>query len=298
MIVSLEDVGARLEGGSRLTDSDARALMASSDILAIGMLADEVRRKRHGDRTTFVRVADVALHDESDPSWPAAAGEVRVVGTPGPLDAACRRVKQLVIAAGRTPVSAFSLADLELQAVEEHLPLADLLRRFREAGLELIADAPLDRLQNPGASLEAVCEAGLVLARCTVAGARGAPPEGTVRLAVALQDATHCIRTFAPLPRIPLPGQPSTGYEDVKLVSLARLLADNIDSIQVDWALYGPKLAQVALTFGADDVDGVSAEDDETLGPRRRAGEEIRRNIRAAAQTPVERNGRFALMAT
>ena len=66
-------------------------------------------------------------------------------------------------------------------------------------------------------------------------------------------------------------------------------------SIQVDWSLYGPKLAQVALTVGADDVDGVSAEDDMSQGRRRAPLEEIRRNIRAAGQEPIERNGRFDL---
>jgi hypothetical protein len=35
----------------------------------------------------------------------------------------------------------------------------------------------------------------------------------------------------------------------------------------VDWSLYGPKLAQVALTVSADDVDGVSAEDRARQGP-------------------------------
>jgi 2-iminoacetate synthase ThiH len=60
--------------------------------------------------------------------------------------------------------------------------------------------------------------------------------------------------------------------------------------------LYGPKLAQVALTVGANDVDAVSPED-ETSGGRRRAPlEEIRRNIRAAAQEPVRRNGRFEVL--
>jgi aminodeoxyfutalosine synthase len=79
----------------------------------------------------------------------------------------------------------------------------------------------------------------------------------------------------------------------VKLVALARLLVDNIESIQVDWPLYGPKLAQVALTVGADDVDGIATVDPGTLGTRRSAIEEILGNIRAAAQEPVERNGVF-----
>ena len=76
-------------------------------------------------------------------------------------------------------------------------------------------------------------------------------------------------------------------------MALARLVCDTVPSIQVDWSLYGPKLAQVALTVGADDVDGVSAEDDSPEGRRRAPLEEIRRNIVAAGQQPVERNGRF-----
>jgi aminodeoxyfutalosine synthase len=66
-----------------------------------------------------------------------------------------------------------------------------------------------------------------------------------------------------------------------------------VESIQVDWSLYGPKLAQIALTVGADDVDGVSAEDDMSEGRRRAPLEEVRRNIRAAGQDPIERTGRF-----
>lgn len=79
----------------------------------------------------------------------------------------------------------------------------------------------------------------------------------------------------------------------MKRVALARLIVDNVASIQVDWSLYGPKLAQVALTVGADDVDGVSAVDDMSEGHRRAPLEEIRRNILAAGLEPVERNARF-----
>jgi aminodeoxyfutalosine synthase len=84
----------------------------------------------------------------------------------------------------------------------------------------------------------------------------------------------------------------------VKHVALARIVVDNIPSIQVDWSLYGPKLAQVALTVGADDVDGVSPDDDLSQGPRRSPLEEVRRNIQAAGQEPVERNGRFDLVSS
>jgi aminodeoxyfutalosine synthase len=108
-----------------------------------------------------------------------------------------------------------------------------------------------------------------------------------------LQHAVGVLRAFAPLPRRVNPAVPTTGYEDVKRVALARIVADTVPSIQVDWALYGPKLAQVALTMGADDLDAVSADDAAPDGRRRARLEEVRRNIRAAGQEPVERNGRF-----
>jgi aminodeoxyfutalosine synthase len=74
-------------------------------------------------------------------------------------------------------------------------------------------------------------------------------------------------------------------------VALARLLVDNIASIQVDWSRYGPKLAQVALTVGADDLDGVSPIDEMAEGRRRSPLELVRRNIAAAGLVPVERDG-------
>ncbi len=119
------------------------------------------------------------------------------------------------------------------------------------------------------------------------------PGSTILERARALQAAIGGFRTFAPLPRTFTAAHPSTGFDDVKQVALARLLVPAIESIQVDWPLYGPKLAQVALTVGADDVDGVAAVEIGTLGTRRSALEEIRGNIRAAALDPIERNGRF-----
>ena len=114
-----------------------------------------------------------------------------------------------------------------------------------------------------------------------------------IERARALQQACGGFRAFAPLPRVMSASAPTTGYDDVKHVALTRLMLSGLESIQVDWALYGPKLAQVALTMGANDVDGVAALELENLGPRRSALEEITRNIRAASLEPVERDGLF-----
>ena len=194
------------------------------------------------------------------------------------------------------PVSGFTLADIEHVSTADGMPLRGLLEELRAAGLELIAEAPIDALGDPRRAIEEVNIAGLVLARVTVHRLPSADVIPLLNRVVDLQRAVGVIRTFAPLPRTMNPALPTTGYDDVKRVACARLIVDNIPSIQVDWSLYGPKLAQVALTVGADDVDGVSPEEETGAGRRRAPLEEIRRNIMAASQEPVERNGRFDLV--
>ena len=276
-----------------VSDTDLPALAASHDIINLGMLADSVRRERHGVRTTFVRVADISSDLNAPLSWPEAAGEVRIVGVPATRVAALARVRETAERANGVPVSAFSLADLEQLAAGEQVTLRALLEDLRAVGLDLVAEAPFDKLHDPRRSIEEVNIAGLALGRLTIHQLPAPDALWLFKQVADLQHVVAVIRAFAPLPRQVNPAVPTTGYDDVKRVALARLTIQNIPSIQVDWALYGPKLAQVALTVGADDVDGVSPEEETGQGRRRSPLEEIRRNIRAAGQEPVERNGRF-----
>jgi aminodeoxyfutalosine synthase len=278
------------------TDAELTSLASTHDIISLGVLADELRRRRHGTKTTFVRVATMSADVGASIVRPPAAGELRIVGVPASRSAAVERVRAAASAAKGAAVTAFSLADLESLSAREGVTLRALLEELRAAGLELVAEAPIDRLQDPRRSIEEVNIAGLSLARLTVDQSPLADPMPMLKAVADLQRAVAVIRAFAPLPRRVNPAAPTTGYEDVKHVALARLVVDNVPSIQVDWSLYGPKLAQVALTVGADDVDGVSAEDDLTEGRRRAPLEEIRRNIRAAGLEPVERNGRFDVL--
>ena len=276
-----------------IADQELTSLAASHDIISIGMLADEVRRRRHGPRTTFVRVADVAAELDAPIAAPPAAGELRIVGAPASRAAAVERVRRVVEAARGVPVTGFSLADLEQVAARESITLRALLEELRAAGLELVAEAPVDLLHDPRRSIEEVNIAGLSLARLTVDRADATDSLPLLKQVAELQRAVGVVRAFAPLARRVNPAVPTTGFDDVKRIALARVVVDNVPSIQVDWSIYGPKLAQVALTVGADDVDAVSADDDLSQGRRRATVEEIRRNIRAAAQEPIERNGRF-----
>jgi aminodeoxyfutalosine synthase len=279
-----------------VSEQELSTLAASPDIIAIGMAADDVRRARHGVRTTFVRVADIPLDSAQPLEVPPLAGEVRIVGVPGVRAAALARVAELAAAVRGKPLSGFSLADLETLSARDGVTLRALLEELRSAGLEAVAEAPVDRLHDARRAIEEVNIAGLSLGRLTVHQSPATDPLTFLRGVAQLQRAVAVIRAFAPLPRRANPAAPTTGYDDVRRVALARIVCDTIPSIQVDWSLYGPKLAQVALTVGADDVDGVSPLAETGEGRRRAPLEEIRRNIRAAGQEPVERNGRFELL--
>jgi aminodeoxyfutalosine synthase len=279
-----------------ISAAELTSLATSHDIISIGMLADDLRRQRHGAETTFVRVATTSSDIGAAVVRPPSAGELRIVGVPASRAAAVARVGEVALAAAGAAVTGFSLADLELLAARESVTLRALLEELRAAGLDFVAEAPMDRLRDSRRSIEEVNIAGLSLARLTVETLASADPLPLLKAVAELQRTVAVVRAFAPLPRRVNPAAPTTGFEDVKHVALARLVCDNVPSIQVDWSLYGPKLAQVALTVGADDVDGVSAEDDAAEGRRRAPLEEIRRNIIAAGQQPVERNGRFELI--
>ena len=278
-----------------ISAAELTTLASTHDIISIGMRADDLRRERHGARTTFVRVATTAADTGAPIVRPPSAGELRIVGVPASRAAAVARVCEVAGVAAGAAVTGFSLSDLEALSAGEGITLRALLEELRAAGLELVAEAPIDQLKDARRAIEQVNIAGLSLARLTVEKLASADPMPLLKTVADLQRAVAVIRAFAPLPRRVNPAAPTTGFEDVKRIALARLVCDNIPSIQVDWALYGPKLAQVALTVGADDVDAVSAEDETTEGRRRAPLEEIRRNIIAAGQEPAERNGRFEL---
>lgn len=296
---AMGDLTAKVAAGETLSSQDRDLLVATRDLLALGMLADEARRRRHGDRVTFVRVARMPCRPrQGEPSEvPPTAGEIRIDGPIEDVVQAAARIREVLALSDGQPVSAFTLGELDRWSSENGIPLGDILRQLREAGLELVAEAELDRLERSLEACEAVATSGLTIARVTM---KDPPPQGVLSLFAelrSLQSALGSLRAFAPLPRTLSALAPSTGYDDVKQVALARLLVDNVPTIQVDWSLYGPKLAQVALSFGADDVDAVSPVNDAGAeGWRRSALEEIRRNVAAASLVPVERNGRFELL--
>jgi aminodeoxyfutalosine synthase len=281
----------RINRGERLTADEIRELSVSPDILSLGMLADTVRRRLHESRATFLRVAEIAFDNQAPLSQLAAAREIRLTGSPAAFHAGIAAVEAARAAAGDRRVSAFSWADIERWSAAAST--GQVLARLKQAGLDAIAHLPLDAIDNPRDAVESLQDSGFNQLRLTVGKAPAdARPALLIRVS-ELQESSGAIQSLNPLPMSLSAFRPTTGYEDVKMVAMARLAAPNVASIQVDWPRYGPKLAQVALTFGADDVDGVSASDEAPEGKRRAARAEIERNIQAAGLNPVERDGWF-----
>jgi hypothetical protein len=277
----------RARSGVELTEAELLEL-DGADVLSLGMLADEVRRARVGDRVGFVRVLEV--DGDGLPSEDAAreglhlAQEVRLTRLADTLDGALDQVRRARERIGPTyRLTGFSLADLVERAWGD---LASTGRAFKAAGLDALVDAPVD-VVSPGDVAAAVASG---LAPQTLSVRRwpdraGVPVLMQVR---AIVSQSPSLGRFAPLARQQSITAPTTGYHDVRMVALARLALPAIATIEVDWQQYGPKLAQVALMFGANHLDRVAPVDDPALGPRRASAEEVRRNIIAAGLTPAE----------
>jgi hypothetical protein len=293
---SLADLSDKAIARQALNRAEAERVLACADLVRVGVLGEAARKARWGDRITYARVRVLG-----DGPWPAEAGEageVRLVVRPASIEQACERVTVARALAGETTLTAFSVADLLELAGGDHLALASMCAALRRAGLDAVAELPIDQLgdtENLVEVVRAVAHGGLGVWRATVTEAAVEARLDLVDRAAELQRQTGALRAFAPLPRLDPRATPSTGYDDVRTIAVARLLCPDIPSIQVDWPLYGPKLAQVALAYGADDIDGVAVDDPLNLGPRRSPLHDIERQIRAVPGQPVERTGAYAL---
>ncbi len=115
-----------------------------------------------------------------------------------------------------------------------------------------------------------------------------------------VQDETGGFQTFIPLAFHPentvlghLPR--TTGFDDMRQIAVGRLMLDNFAHVKSYWQMVTPKMAQISLRFGADDIDGTVVEEKiyheagaTTPQGMRRA--ELERLIREAGREPVERD--------
>jgi aminodeoxyfutalosine synthase len=291
---SLESLIERVTTGARLSADEVRDLATTPDILSLGMLADALRRRLHAARATFLRVAECSIEGPFQEAVLAKSREVRLTGSPSRLSDALRAIDAVKSLGDRT-VSAFTWNDIERLASGDSV--ANVLSRLRAGGLDSLTVVPLDGHADVATIVDRLASAGFAQVRLTIDKASADARTDLLLRAAELQDRFGCIQSLSPLPMTLTTFRPTTGYDDVKMVAIGRLAAPNIPTIQVEWRRYGPKLAQVALTFGADDIDGISASDEAPEGRRRAPLEEISRNIEAAGFEAIERTGRFTVLA-
>lgn len=116
-----------------------------------------------------------------------------------------------------------------------------------------------------------------------------------------LQDETGGFQVFIPLAWQPensplkLDVKGTSGLDDLKTLAIARLFLDNIPHLKAYWVMLGEKIAQVALSFGVDDLDGTVVEekighDAGARSPQSLSLERIIHLIRMAGKQPVERD--------
>ena len=294
---TLDRLLAHVTAGGDLTAPEIAELGATPDILPLGMLADVVRRRIHDTQITYLRVATCACDQPDVDAIPSGAREIRIVGTPASLDAATVVVQKVRAASGDRTVSGFSWGDVDRMAAAAGLPVSRALATLHSAGLEGLVEVPLDAIADADHAVNCLMGAGFRQLRLTIEKAPAADRQTLIEQASGLQKRYGSIQVINPLPTVLHAIRPTTGYDDVKAVALARLAAPNVPTIQVDWLRYGPKLAQVALTFGADDLDAVSASDDAPEGRRRAPLEAVRRNVEAAGLSPAERDGHYNVVA-
>jgi len=116
----------------------------------------------------------------------------------------------------------------------------------------------------------------------------------------ALQDETHGFTGFVPLPYQPENNQipvktPPTGFDSLRTIAVSRIYLDNFDHITAYWVGLGLKLAQVALSYGADDLHGTIMEEKifhmaGATSPQLQTETAMIKAICEAGRVPVQRN--------
>jgi aminodeoxyfutalosine synthase len=253
----------------------------------------------------------------------AGATEVHVVGglhPDLPLEFYERMLRTIRDAGPRLHIKAFTAVELQHFAAISDRPLDEVIDRLQTAGLQSL----------PGGGAEVFAErARRQLCPEKISGARWLKTMRTVHRAGlrsnatmlfghletleervdhltrlrSLQDETGGFQAFVALPfqdvGTRLKGVRGPGGVDIlKTLAVARLFLDNIPHIKAYWVMLGVKLAQVALAFGVNDLDGTVVE--EQIGhqagaasPQALSRRGLVRLIHRAGRTPVERDSLY-----
>jgi aminodeoxyfutalosine synthase len=214
-------------------------------------------------------------------------------------------------------IKAFTMVEVAFLARRAKLSIAETLRRMKASGVDSCpgggAEIFADRVRHIICDHKIDGDEWLETARqAHMAGLKSNATmlyghiendedrvDHLVRLRT-LQEETGGFQTFIPLAFHPdntaldhLPK--STGMTDIKQIAVGRLMLDNFPHIKSYWQMVSPKIAQISLRFGADDIDGTVVEekiyhDAGATTPQGMRRQDLVRLITEAGREPFERD--------
>jgi len=250
------------------------------------------------------------------------ATEIHIVGglhPDLPFDFYLEMLATVRAASAALHIKAFTAVEIEYLARLAGTSIAATLARLKDAGLgslpgggaEILGQAVRDQLCPEKISgeewlgvMREVHAAGLKSNATMLYGhvETYADRVEHMRRLRELQDETNGFQVFIPLafqkennPLGHLKNPLSSGVDDLKTLAVARLYLDNFANIKAYWVMLGEKIAQTALCFGVNDLDGTVVEekighDAGAASPQTMTKEAIVAMIRQAGRVPVERD--------
>jgi len=249
-----------------------------------------------------------------------AVTEFHIVGGLHPeltLDWYCEMLHGLKVRYPQVHLKAFTMVEIAYLAERGRLAPRQVLERLRDAGMDSMpgggAEIFCDRVRRVICDHKIDGDQWIEIARtahnlglrsnCTMLYGHIENEEDRVDHLLRLrrlQDATGGLVTFIPLAfhpdNTPLAhvGK-TTGFDDIRNIAVARLMLDNIPHIKAYWIMMTPRIAQISLRFGADDIDGTVVEEKIYHDAGATTSQSLRRGellglIRAAGREPFERD--------
>jgi aminodeoxyfutalosine synthase len=222
-------------------------------------------------------------------------------------------------------IKAFTAIEIAHFAKNEGIPVREVLNRLKSVGLRMLPGGGAEvfskrireqlcpeKLDGQGwlDVIRQAHELGIKTNATMLYGHLETPRERLEHMAALreLQDRTGGFVCFIPLSFQPANNElsylpPTSGIDDLKTIALSRLMLDNIPHIKAYWVMLSVKLAQVALYYGADDLDGTVVEEKigHMAGAQSEQGltrGEIGRIILEAGFEPIERDCFFNRLTT
>jgi len=284
-------------------------VLRSSDLLEIGILANQIRRNLHPENVVTYELRGMATSlEQASREAASRGGRVDLSQIRDAEHIPLETLEASLLAQHKQPgqVTFHHLPISRLQAVDGR-SLAEMLRRLHQAGLRSLS-ATFHTAQTDAALttqlaglLRAAAECDLLVSISITIGNSESLEQRVKTLAMlrTFQGESNAIQ--AVLLRVHHAATPearreeeATAVDYLKTLAATRLFLDNVEHLQTDWSVMGPKVLELALRFGADDAGSVPWSQAGSTEPSHHGGEsELRRIIRDAGFRPVERDALF-----